>query len=156
MPGPYQAHGTEVRIGATGDGNSTSWTKIGLVRDPTGPEESVGFTNVTNHDSSAIERLPDLNDPGTFSFQLLYNSTEPLHGSATGSSVVAAGIVNDLQNQTNRDVRVVMPSTLSGETVIDFAGWFSNMGQEFPHESGAITRDMEFQISGSISYSTST
>lgn len=149
MPGPYQAHGTEVRIGATGNGNSTTWTKIGLVRDPTGPEESVGFTNVTNHDSSAIERLPDLNDPGTFGFQLLYNSTEKLHGASTG-------IVKDLQDQTNRDLRVVMPSTVGGESVIDFSGWFSNMSQEFPHESGAITRDMEFQISGSISYSTST
>lgn len=149
MAGPYQAHGTELRIGASGNSNSTSWTKLGLVADITGPEESVGFTNVTNHDSSAIERVPDLNDPGTLSFDLMYNSTETLHRSTSG-------IVNDLQNQTNRDVRVVMPATVGGESVIDVEGWFSSMGQEFPSESGAITRNFEFQVTGSVSYSTST
>lgn len=150
--GLNSAHGTEFRIGSTADTSSTSitYTSIGFIGDIEGPEETVGFTEVTHHGSSAVERIPNLNDSGTVTAELRYESTNALHTSTDGA------LVGLLQNRTKRAVRIVMPSTVGGESVAEMSGWFSSVSNSFPAGEGVISRDFEYQIDGTVSWSTST
>lgn len=148
MAGPSRAHGTEVRVGSTGNLNSTSWTKMGMVGDISGPEHSADPEDVTHHDSSgSLDWLPGLVDEGTISWTVRYDSTEALHGSTE--------LINDMDNGNNRDIRLVMPSTIGGENVVDTANLVTSVGNEMPAGGGAIERSFETQVTART-YSTST
>lgn len=153
MAGPSRGHGTEVRIGSTGNLNSFTTsagggTKMGLVGDISGPDKSADPENVTHHDSSgSMDWIAGLVDEGSVSWTVRYDSTDPLHGSTE--------LINDIDQGNNRDIRLVMPSSIGGENVIDTANLITNVGNEMPAGGGAIERSFETQVTA-VSFSTST
>lgn len=148
MPsGAISAQGTEFLVGTTlSTSTSVTYTKVADVEDLNGPGESQNFTEITNHDSSAVERLATLNDPGTLDLTISFQPNEVTH--AGGSS----GLRGLLREQTKRGFRVKYPTT--GSDVDEFDGWVSEFNPSAP-TADALTADVTIQISGAISSTSS-
>lgn len=141
------AQGAELRFSTVVSGTSKSFTKVADVEDITGPSESNNFVEVTNHDSSAVERLPTLNDPGTVDVTVSFQPDEPTHNA--GSS----GLRGLLRNQSERTFRLVWPTT--GTDIDEFNAWVSDFEPTAP-TNDVLRADLSLQVSGSVSRLTST
>lgn len=146
--GAKSAQGTKLLIGDDAGSTSTSYTELADVETGSGPSETNTFIDVTNHASSAIERIASLNDPGTLSLTISFQPDAVTHGA--GSS----GLRGLLRNQTKRKFRVKYPSTF-GTQIDEFVGWVSSFNPSWP-TADALRADVELQLSGAITSSTST
>lgn len=144
------AQGTVLRIGSTSDPSSTgiSYTKVADVEDITGPSESQNLIEVTNHDSSAIERIAVLNDPGTLDATISFQPDEVTHN-ASGSS----GLRSLLRDQTERAFRIDYPTT--GTNIDEFPAFVESFEPTAP-TNDVLRADVSFQLTGSITRSTTT
>lgn len=143
------AQGTVLQLSTdTVANNTTNFEDIADVEDITGPSESNNFVEVTNHDSSAVERLPTLNDPGTLDVTISFQPDEPDHN-ASGSS----GIRQLLRDQTKRGWRIQWPTT--GNDQDEFDAWVSDFEPTAP-TNDVLRADLSLQISGTINRTTST
>lgn len=149
---PQSAHGAVLRVGTTSDPSSTSisFTDIATVSDITGPSESMNFTEVTNHESSVIERIAVLSDPGTLDFDLEFDPEAVTHG--TGSS----GLRGLLRNQTKRVFRLDYPNT-TGTVIDEMVGFVADFEPSAPQTGGdSLSATVSLQIVESISEVNST
>lgn len=144
--GAITAHGTLLQVGSGLSGStSTTWTTIADVEDINGPSESNTFIDITNHSSSAVERIPSLNDPGGVSLTISYQPDTVTHG-ATGD-----GLKSLLRSQTKRGWRIKWPTTGS-----DYDQWDGYVGTFNPTAptADALRANVDLQISGPVSSTT--
>lgn len=141
--GAISAQGTELLIGTSA--GSTVFTKVADLEDLNGPSESNNFTEITNHESSAVERLATLEDPGTLDATISFQPNEVTHNA--GSS----GLRGLLRNQTRRSFRVKYPTT--GSDVDEFDGWVSEFNPSAP-TADVLTADVTIQTAGPVTSKT--
>lgn len=148
MPsGAISAQGTKFLIGSTQLGStSITFTEVADVEDITGPSETNTFIDITNHGSSAVERIASLNDPGTLDLTISFQPDAATHGS--GSS----GLRGLLRNQTKRAMRVKYPTT--GTDIDEFNAIVSDFSARAP-TADALRADVSVQITGAITSTTS-
>lgn len=146
--GAISAQGTEFLIGDEADLASTTltYTKVADLEDLNGPSESNNFTEITNHDSSAVERIATLEDPGAIDATISFQPNEVTH--ASGSS----GLRGLLRNQTKRAMRIKYPTT--GSDVDEFQGWVSEFNPSAP-TADVLTADVTIQVAGPVTSTSS-
>lgn len=146
--GAISAQGTELLIGTTADPSSTSisYTKVADLEDLSGPSESNNFTEITNHDSSAVERLATLEDPGTLDATISFQPNENTHNNSS------SGLRGLLRAQTKRAFRVKYPTT--GSDVDEFQGWVSEFNPSAP-TADTLSADVTIQVAGPITSTSS-
>lgn len=145
--GAISAQGTEFAIGSGLHASTgTTYTNVADVEDIQGPTEQNRFIEITNHASSAVERIPTLNDPGGLTLQLSFGPGSATHGS-TG------GLRNLLRNQTQRGFRLKYP-VATGQQFDKFDGYVSSFEVSAP-TADVLRATCEIQITGPITSTTS-
>lgn len=148
MPsGAITAQGTKFLIGDDVLGStSVTYTEVADIEDITGPSETNTFIDITNHGSSAVERIASLNDSGGLDLTISFQPDIASHGA--GSS----GLRGLLRNQDKRAMRVKWPTT--GSNVDEFNGILSDFNPRAP-TADALRADVSVQITGAISSTSS-
>jgi len=146
--GAITSHGTIFQVGSGLRGSTaTTYTTVADVEDVSGPTETNTFIDITNHSSSAVERLASLNDPGGVSLTLSFGPGSATHGS-TGD-----GLRSLLRAQTKRGMRIKWPTT--GTNFDEWDGFVASFEPTAP-TADVLRATCTIQITGPVVATTST
>lgn len=135
--------GAHIKLGSSG---SSNFSTIAEVLDLTGPGETLNMTEVTNHDSTYVERIPTVLDGGEVTFDV-----NTLPGDATQGST--AGLRNLLRNKEQRAFRMFYSSTSSRHE--QFNAYVTNSELNLPVQE-QIRTSFTLTVDGSVAASTTT
>lgn len=139
----HVAFGTVLAFGD--GGNVEVFTKIGQVKDISGPNMSRDTIDVTNHDSpnGYKEFLASLRDGGEVTFTVEYDPGDPNHDQSTGLLYLFG-----LNVRTN--FQLIFPVTASvGFWGYTFTGLVTAFGAKAPVD-GSLTADMTIKVAGAV------
>ncbi len=119
---------------------SGTYTTVAQIRTIDGPTLDGEEIDVTNHDSSGNFRefIGGLIDAGEISGELLFDPNDSTHDGATG-------LFADLVARTEREWRIVIPSSPS--QTLTFDAFVKSFPLSFPFD-GAITSSFTLRVTG--------
>ncbi len=132
-------------------GNGASpevFTKIANVKPVTGPTYNVTIVDTTTHSTvgNFREKAAVLIDAGKIGFKVNYDPSDPTLAPSTG-------ILNTLQNLTEKNYRLQFPPSDTLHTRMNFKGFVSSHNFTFPVDN-VIEADVAFDIDGPITFDT--
>ena len=136
------AKGTSLWVG---DGLSPEgFTKIANVKSISGPGYNVTVVDTTTHSTvgNFREKAAVLIDAGKISCDVNFDPSDPTLAPATG-------ILNDLQNLTERNMQLRFPPSDTLHTRMNFKGFFTDHPFTFPVDNvidGKVTIDIDGAI----------
>lgn len=140
------AKGTGLYVG---DGASPEvFTKIANVKPITGPGYNVTIVDTTTHSTvgNFREKAAVLVDAGKLGFRVNYDPADPTLAPATG-------LLNALQNLTEKNYQLRFPPSDTGKNRMNFKGFVSQHSFTFPVDN-VIEADVAFEIDGAITFDT--
>lgn len=131
------AFGTQFKRG-DGATPTETFTTIAKVTSISGPARTRATIDVTAHDSpnQYMEYIGGLKDGGEVSLEINYDpadTTQDLDG--------------DFDDVTARNYQIVILPDTTDEVTWDFAGWLTELSDEFPHDD-KMARTLTVKITG--------
>lgn len=121
-----------------GDGGGTEvFTTIGEVTNIKGPSEKAGQLDATSFDSTAMEFIAGLSDPGEITFDVNF----------VGSDAQQQGLRTDLRNGTLRNFKLKLNDHATTPTTVAFAAIVTSA----PELSGSVNQVLKGSCSLKIS-----
>lgn len=132
------AFGTLLKIGDGGD--PENFTTIANVYDIRGPELELRTAEVTSHSSTGgwAEYVGTILDGGQVTFDIGYDPADSTHDATTG-------LINDMENRTSRNFKVVFPDT--GNTEWSFTALVTGFAPDAPVD-GELRASVTLKITG--------
>lgn len=140
------AKGTGLYVGDAA--SPLSFTKIANVKSITGPGFNVTVVDTTTHSTTGNfrEKAAVLVDAGKVTFAVNFDPADPTLAPSTG-------LMNTLQNLTEKDFQIRFPASDTGHTRANFAGFITGHSFTFPVDN-VIDANIEIEIDGAITWDT--
>lgn len=127
-----------------GDGGGTEvFTTIGEVTSIKGPNEKASQLDATSFDSTAMEFIAGVSEPGDLTFDVNF----------VGNNLQQQGLRTDLRNGTLRNFKLILVDSIATPTTISFAAIVTAAPELSGAVNGVLKGSCSLKLSGPSTWS---